>query len=48
VIAVIATNSGLDFVGPLSAAYVLILAVLGPLIVRGVEAATSRSTPAAV
>jgi CPA2 family monovalent cation:H+ antiporter-2 len=48
VIAVIATNSGLDFVGPLAAAYVLILAVLGPLIVRGVEAVTSRDHPAAV
>jgi monovalent cation:H+ antiporter-2, CPA2 family len=34
VIALVATNSGLDFVGPLAAAYVLILAVTGPLLAR--------------
>ncbi|MEX2393091.1 MAG: cation:proton antiporter, partial [Actinomycetota bacterium] len=34
VIAVIATNSGVEEVGPLAAAYVLILAVVGPVVAR--------------
>lgn len=42
VIAVIATNSGLDFVGPLAAAYVLILAVVGPILVRLVDPLIGR------
>ncbi|MEX2538545.1 MAG: cation:proton antiporter [Actinomycetota bacterium] len=37
VITVIAVASGLDFIGPLAAGYVLILAVLGPLAVRFVD-----------
>jgi monovalent cation:H+ antiporter-2, CPA2 family len=48
VIAVIATNSGLEEVGPIAAAYVLILAVLGPLIVRAQDAFSERKTPAAL
>ncbi len=48
VIAVIAANSGLDFVGPVAAAYVLILATLGPLIVRGVDVYVARSSAAAL
>lgn len=43
VIAVIAVASGLEFVGPIAAAYVLILAVAGPLLVRLVEVASARS-----
>lgn len=41
VITVIAVASGLEFVGPVAAAYVLILAIVGPLLVRVVEL-TSR------
>jgi monovalent cation:H+ antiporter-2, CPA2 family len=37
VIALIAVASGLEFVGPVAAAYVLILAIAGPLLVRLVE-----------
>ena len=47
VIAVIASTSGLDFVGPLAAAYVLILAVLGPLVVRFVDPLVARSSESA-
>ena len=45
VITVIAVASGLDFVGPLAAAYVLILAVAGPLIVRATEVYIGRTGP---
>jgi CPA2 family monovalent cation:H+ antiporter-2 len=46
VIAAIAVASGLDSVGPLAAAYVLILAVAGPILVRVVGLRSSSSTPA--
>jgi CPA2 family monovalent cation:H+ antiporter-2 len=44
VIALVATNSGLEFVGPLAAAYVLILAVIGPLLTRVLAAPPPTST----
>ena len=43
VITVIAVASGLEFVGPLAAAYVLVLAVAGPLVVRAVEVYLART-----
>jgi monovalent cation:H+ antiporter-2, CPA2 family len=46
VIAAIAVASGLDDVGPLAAAYVLILAVAGPMLVRVVGVRSSSSTRA--
>jgi monovalent cation:H+ antiporter-2, CPA2 family len=48
VIAVIATSSGLVDVGPLAAAYVLLLAVLGPLIVRLADIFVTRRERAAL
>jgi CPA2 family monovalent cation:H+ antiporter-2 len=47
VITVIAVASGLEFVGPLAAAYVLVLAVVGPLVVRATEAFVGRKDVAA-
>lgn len=44
VITVIAVASGLEFVGPLAAAYVLVLAVAGPLVVRAIGAFIDRRT----
>lgn len=47
VITVIAVASGLEFVGPLAAAYVLILAVVGPIVVRATEVYIGRTNPLA-
>jgi CPA2 family monovalent cation:H+ antiporter-2 len=46
VIAALAVASGFDDVGPLAAAYVLILAVVGPLAARFVDGFFKRVTPA--
>jgi CPA2 family monovalent cation:H+ antiporter-2 len=46
VIAALAVASGFDDVGPLAAAYVLILAVVGPLAARFVDGFFKRATPA--
>ncbi len=46
VLAVIAVASGLEFAGPFVAAYVLILVIVGPLVTRVVQAATTTTEPA--